>query len=136
MKLEINKQYWSLSKSDFCEKFGISETEYQHLIKMRNKYLNNKVSLPNPLVVNVHDDKSITFDNVDDSQMTLGNVNNAKSMDLSNSSAKNSIKAKIDGSGNSVIEISSTDSLFIKICACLAIISSSIKIYHYIKGIK
>ncbi|WP_308244199.1 hypothetical protein [uncultured Prevotella sp.] len=134
--LEISKQNWSLPKSDFCENFGISESEYQHLIKMRNKYISNRISLPNPLIANLYNDGHITFDNVDDSQITLGNPNNAKSMDSSNGSAKNSIKAKIDSSGNSVIEISSTDRLFIRICACLAIVSSCVKIYHCIKGIK
>ena len=35
MKLEISKKDWSLTKSDFCKKYGISEIEYKNINKIR-----------------------------------------------------------------------------------------------------
>ena len=126
MKLEISKKDWSLTKSDFCKKYGMSEIEYKNINKIRNEYLINKISLPDPLIATINDDSHVTFDN----------VNGTTSKEQNYKISQNSIKAKIDSSGNSVIEISSTDRLFIRICACLAIVSSCVKIYHCIKGIK
>lgn len=125
-KIEINKKDWSLTKSDFCKNYSISEAEYQTINKMRNEYLNNKISLPNPLIATIDDESHIKFDN----------VSGTTSKEQSCKNSQNSIKARIDSCGNSVIEVSSTDRLFIKICACLAIVSSCIKIWKWVKEIK
>lgn len=117
--IRISKQDWALSKSLFLEKFGMSDDEYQKLIKQREEYRKERIPLPNPVGCTIQDDGNISFDIASE----------YREIEQTSTCPINTIKARLDSNGNSYIEFT-TDSKFLRyLVEILIILSSALGIY-------
>lgn len=115
----ISKQDWALSKSLFLEEFGVSDDEYQKLIKQREEYRKKRIQLPNPVGCTIQDDGNISFDIASE----------CRKIEQTSTCPINTIKARLDSNGNSYIEFT-TDSKFLRyLVEILIILSSALGIY-------
>ena len=121
-KIILTKQDWALSKSLFFEKFGVSDDEYQKLIKQREEYRKERIPLPNPVGCTIQDDGNISFDIASE----------CRKIEQTSTCPINTIRARLDSNGNSYIEFT-TNSKFLRYSVgILTILSSALGIYKTI----